>query len=100
MSRTCEHCKYPIDIRNLSGFCDHLYYPENCRVCYEREQRRHGHKICPFSWQSVNPPLNCVKDRCALWVIYQHDVKSDNTGNSKGEAYGACALIGFEKRRQ
>lgn len=20
-------------IRNPSGFCDHLYYPDNCKIC-------------------------------------------------------------------
>ena len=31
--RLCEHCKMDLEIRNPSGFCDHLYYPENCEVC-------------------------------------------------------------------
>ena len=30
---TCEHCHMAIEIRNPSGFCDHLYYPEMCAVC-------------------------------------------------------------------
>jgi hypothetical protein len=29
----CLHCGYPIKIRNPSGYCDHLYYPESCGVC-------------------------------------------------------------------
>ena len=33
MNKECEHCKMDIEIRNPSGFCDHLYYPENCKVC-------------------------------------------------------------------
>jgi len=32
----CEHCGYDTEIRNPSGFCDHLYYPESCKVCDER----------------------------------------------------------------
>ena len=31
--RTCHHCKLSIEIRNPSGFCDHLYYPDMCSVC-------------------------------------------------------------------
>jgi hypothetical protein len=31
--KKCKHCGYDISIRNPSGFCDHLYYPENCEVC-------------------------------------------------------------------
>jgi len=32
-NKNCEHCKMDIAIRNPSGFCDHLYYPESCKVC-------------------------------------------------------------------
>lgn len=31
--KKCNHCKGDIKIRNPKGFCDHLYYPENCDVC-------------------------------------------------------------------
>jgi len=33
--KICLHCHMPIKIRNPSGYCDHLYYPENCPVCQE-----------------------------------------------------------------
>ena len=33
MDRICQHCKMEIEIRNPSGFCDHLYYPDMCEVC-------------------------------------------------------------------
>lgn len=29
----CLHCGGEIAIRNPTGLCDHLYYPENCDVC-------------------------------------------------------------------
>lgn len=32
----CAHCGFEIGIRNPSGFCDHLYYPENCNTCSGR----------------------------------------------------------------
>jgi hypothetical protein len=31
--KECNHCGGDIAIRNPKGFCDHLYYPENCKVC-------------------------------------------------------------------
>ncbi len=31
----CPHCNMDKEIRNPSGFCDHLYYPESCDVCKE-----------------------------------------------------------------
>ncbi len=33
MEKICQHCGYPIELRNPSGFCDHLYYPDSCEVC-------------------------------------------------------------------
>jgi hypothetical protein len=34
----CKHCGGDIRIRNPKGFCDHLYYPENCKFC-KREKK-------------------------------------------------------------
>ena len=31
--KICKHCGGDIGIRNPKGYCDHLYYPENCKVC-------------------------------------------------------------------
>lgn len=33
MNEICEHCKGEIRIRNPTGKCDHLYYPDYCDVC-------------------------------------------------------------------
>ncbi len=32
----CNHCQMPLAIRNPSGYCDHLYYPECCEICSEK----------------------------------------------------------------
>lgn len=29
----CKHCGEDTAIRNPSGYCDHLYYPDNCTTC-------------------------------------------------------------------
>lgn len=29
----CEHCHMSLNVRNPSGFCDHLYFPDNCDIC-------------------------------------------------------------------
>lgn len=29
----CKHCGGNLRIRNPIGYCDHLYYPENCKIC-------------------------------------------------------------------
>lgn len=31
--KVCPHCKGDIEIRNPTGFCDHLYYPDMCEIC-------------------------------------------------------------------
>lgn len=32
----CSHCGEEIAIRNPSGYCDHLYYPDNCKTCQKK----------------------------------------------------------------
>jgi methionyl-tRNA synthetase len=29
----CLHCGEKIEIRNISGYCDHLQYPDYCDIC-------------------------------------------------------------------
>jgi hypothetical protein len=29
----CDHCGHDVALRNPSGVCDHLYYPEYCATC-------------------------------------------------------------------
>ena len=29
----CTHCKMSKKIRNPSSYCEHLYYPEYCKIC-------------------------------------------------------------------
>jgi hypothetical protein len=36
----CPHCKMDIAKRNPSGFCDHLYYPDNCEECSSKVERK------------------------------------------------------------
>lgn len=31
----CSHCKMDLKKRNPSGFCNHLYYPEHCPICFD-----------------------------------------------------------------
>ena len=35
----CAHCGMDIGIRNPSGYCDHLYYPEYCKICRKRDAK-------------------------------------------------------------
>lgn len=39
--KMCPHCKMSIALRNPSGFCDHLQYPEYCDIClnYKKEEK-------------------------------------------------------------
>lgn len=33
LEKGCPHCGGDIAVRNPSGYCDHLYYPDNCKIC-------------------------------------------------------------------
>lgn len=45
---SCPHCHMSLEIRNPSGFCDHLYYPEYCKTCSKSAKKKrklaHAHK--------------------------------------------------------
>lgn len=45
MKKICKHCKMPIAIRNPSGYCDHLYYPDNCPICKADKEKVRMAKI-------------------------------------------------------
>jgi len=36
----CPHCHEDIALANPSGFCSHVYYPDNCAVCSAPERAR------------------------------------------------------------
>lgn len=42
MTNICPHCEMDINIRNPSGYCDHLHYPEYCSICYNIRQKERG----------------------------------------------------------
>lgn len=41
----CNHCGGDIAIRNPSGYCDHLYYPDYCEVCQYNEKNQGGRAV-------------------------------------------------------
>lgn len=45
----CKHCGYPVEFTNLSGYCNHVYYPDNCETCKNiSENMRTEEKIFHF----------------------------------------------------
>jgi hypothetical protein len=38
----CSHCGRDKRIRNPSGYCDHLYYPDSCKICQRMETKEPG----------------------------------------------------------
>ena len=75
--KECKYCKGDLTIRNPKGFCDHLYYPESCKVCskksvvnwicgkcYQEENHLKGEPIpkhfrtCPKRFLSKKPVVN------------------------------------------
>ena len=44
--RECIHCGEDTRLRNPSGYCDHLHYPESCSICQEMLLKEKGIKKC------------------------------------------------------
>ena len=53
----CSHCGYSIDIRNPSGECDHLKYPEYCETCRRTLEPVHEVPIEPEGMKPGQIPL-------------------------------------------
>ena len=57
----CSHCKMPIRIRNPSGFCDHLYYPESCEICKKADAKPKS----PVSKDARSPETSEIRELLA-----------------------------------
>ena len=63
----CPHCKMEIAIRNPSGYCDHLYYPDSCKICEIIMKKDRQNKMPESVSEAINIPtteniLNVYKD--------------------------------------
>ena len=45
MPQLCLHCGKDSKLRNPSGNCDHLNYPENCKICDEIQKAMRTYHI-------------------------------------------------------
>jgi len=54
----CPHCNEDKRIRNPTGYCDHLHYPENCDICkqYDRRIKQMGAKDIIEMMKPLPPP--------------------------------------------
>lgn len=74
----CKHCLMDIALRNPSGFCDHLYYPENCGVC-----------------RRANPTeVMKLQDKIAILEKELQELKAENEKLKKSTLYQSlCGAI-------
>ena len=66
MSQTplpCPHCGGDKAIRNPTGTCDHLYYPDYCPMCKQRETKGNCRScgLNPAAYRQVVEALEVVK---------------------------------------
>jgi hypothetical protein len=80
--RPCLHCGGDLSIRNPTGECDHLYYPDYCEVCKKLLEtqdflskiklRLHDYTFSEFG------ELPFVIDQATVEVIPTHSSAKDN----------------------
>lgn len=78
----CNHCHTPIAIRNQSGFCDHLRYPESCEICFG--------KPMPEAWEEQFAPFWGLAPEGSLKYKKGQEVKAfiaDQRQQAKQEGY-------------
>ncbi len=80
MNEICNHCNEPVKIRNPSGYCDHLYFPENCKTCNSGERMEvdwskshNGVYRTPFlAVQNIMPEVQPILEDPLLFAKLQY----------------------------
>jgi hypothetical protein len=63
-SGPCPHCGGDVATRNPKGFCDHLYYPENCKICdFQHMTRNEFRKAIIDSPDAIEYISKAVEER-------------------------------------
>jgi hypothetical protein len=95
----CPHCHGPIHIRNPSGICDHLYYPEYCKIC-EKLEANGGRKTME---QEQVPKLITNYDELAeeLHKFYRAAVQTMGTeyGSDHDHGWANCRRKDYFRKR-
>lgn len=66
----CKHCGEPVAIRNPSGNCDHLYYPENVN-----KGKRADDFLCKylkFKEKCINAQIFDIDEIIKLYEVWLH----------------------------
>lgn len=79
-SKLCTHCGEDKRIRNKSGYCDHLYYPDNCEVCKGEEKGLYTISSKKFK------TLNKAREQMAKW-------EANNLLDKKAHIYRVVEVI-------
>jgi len=68
----CSHCKMDIELRNPSGYCDHLYYPYNCKICSGISEKEEMSKDSI----KMNEHLHYLKILKSCSSVYQPEIRN------------------------
>ena len=66
--KLCKHCGGDITIRNPSGYCDHLYYPDNCRVCKKPSEKAKEEIKLPEKLNELYPGARKIVDTLNILI--------------------------------
>lgn len=92
----CKHCNGNIEITNPSGYCNHLYYPENCEICQfitNADKLKHDDKWCAYKpmvdelQQKLSIAEKALEHIQTVTAKHNKDLKSLISGAVKMEDY-------------
>lgn len=66
----CPHCKMDLRLRNPSGYCDHLFYPDCCEVCtkIKEDKEKKQEKInCEKTKEEIYKEIIEIIKNMKLW---------------------------------
>lgn len=67
--KPCPHCGGSLDVRNPTGLCDHLYYPDSCQTCQEIEKLKRLQAELGFRVPSKVAAIGSDGKNLVVWGI-------------------------------
>jgi hypothetical protein len=84
----CKYCGGPVAIRNPTGVCDHLYYPENCntKLCrwqpvLSEEQLAEFDRLKKLEAEPVSSEKNFIRKEIIEKIFLELDIEFNEAGS-------------------
>lgn len=93
MSELCKHCNMPVEIRNPSGYCDHLYYPDYCKICQKIQSNE---KVIKTKIKKLEKLIKEIKDDAPKTKYTSNDCPLRHNHYKLSQIFSGLGTYGWE----